>query len=142
MRVRCDQRWNDGAGKMIFADTDILIDILRAHPPALAWLKSLGNERIVISGFVCAELVQGCRTRAEQEKVLTFLSHYEVAWPDAATCERGLTLFAKHGLSRGLGFLDALIAQAALDQAIPLHTFNAKHYGSVSGLKTVAPYTR
>lgn len=54
---------------MILLDTDIVIDLLRNYPPALAWLVSLDDEEIVLPGFVVMELIQGCRTKTEQEKV-------------------------------------------------------------------------
>jgi len=44
---------------MMFVDTDIMVDVLRELPAALAWLESLGSEGISLSGFVCGELVQG-----------------------------------------------------------------------------------
>jgi predicted nucleic acid-binding protein len=31
---------------MILLDTDVMIDVLRRYPPAVAWLESLGNEEI------------------------------------------------------------------------------------------------
>ena len=54
---------------MALVDTDIMIDVLRQFPVALAWLASLGAETIVVPGFVALELLQGCRNRVEQEKV-------------------------------------------------------------------------
>jgi len=50
---------------MVLVDTDIMIDVLRQFPEALAWLASIGAEAIVVPGFVAMELVQGCRNRAE-----------------------------------------------------------------------------
>jgi predicted nucleic acid-binding protein len=63
---------------MILLDTDIMIDLLRQYPPAVAWLNSLGDEEIVLPGFVAMEL-QGCDNKAEQnkvEKVLIVLRQY------------------------------------------------------------------
>ena len=42
-------------------DTDVMVDVLREHPPAVAWLRSLGEEEIVLPGYVLMELLQGCR---------------------------------------------------------------------------------
>lgn len=64
---------------MILLDTDVMVDLLRQYPPAVAWLDSLGEEEIVLPGFVVMELIQGCRTRAEQEKVERELGAYSVA---------------------------------------------------------------
>ena len=44
---------------MILVDTDVMVDIVRRHAPALAWLDSLGAERIGLPGLVAMELLQG-----------------------------------------------------------------------------------
>ncbi len=46
---------------MIILDTDIMIDLLRGYSNAIKWIESLGNEEIILPGFVVMELVQGCR---------------------------------------------------------------------------------
>lgn len=53
---------------MIILDTDIMIDILRKFDNALKWLKSIGNEQIILPGFVMAELLQGCNNKIELNK--------------------------------------------------------------------------
>ena len=56
---------------MILLDTDVMIDLLRKYPPAVAWLGSIGEEEVVLPGFVVMELIQGCRNKVEQQKVST-----------------------------------------------------------------------
>lgn len=52
---------------MIICDTDIMIDVLHGHPPALAWLSANSSETITLPGIVLMELIQGCHTKAEQQ---------------------------------------------------------------------------
>lgn len=127
---------------MILLDTDVMIDLLRQYPPAVAWLDSLGEEEIVLPGFVVMELIQGCRNKAEQEEVERELGAYSVAWPSPETCDEALSLFARYHLSHGLGILDALISQMAVALNLPLGTFNQKHYAAVPNLKTAQPYEK
>jgi predicted nucleic acid-binding protein len=127
---------------MTVVDTDILIDVLRQFPAALAWLASLGNETIVVPGFVAMELLQGCRNRAEQEKIEHTLSRSRIVWPTAASCNAALVAFAQFHLSHNLGVIDALIGQTAIELGLPLHTFNQKHYTILTDLTTVQPYSR
>jgi len=35
-----------------------MVDMLRDHPPAVAWLRSLGEEEIVLPAYVLMELLQ------------------------------------------------------------------------------------
>jgi hypothetical protein len=127
---------------MILLDTDIMIDLLRGYAPAVDWLESLADEEIVLPGFVVMELIQGCRSRAEQKKLEGALNPYEITWPDAETCDEALAVFSRHHLSRGLGILDALIGQMAVVSDVPLVTSNQKHYAAVPNLKTLQPYKK
>jgi predicted nucleic acid-binding protein len=36
---------------MTLLDTDVGIDILRGHPPALAWLQGLASARLRTTGY-------------------------------------------------------------------------------------------
>lgn len=127
---------------MVLLDTDVMVDLLRQYPPAVAWLDSLGEEEIILPGFVAMELIQGCRSKAEQKRVEKELGAYHVAWPSPATCDDALSVLASYHLSHGLGILDALIGQMAVAFNLPLYTFNQKHYVAIPGLKTVQPYEK
>lgn len=125
---------------MILLDTDVAVDILRGHPPAVAWLQGLGSTPLGIPGLVVMELLQGCQNKAEQLRVEQFCQPYVLYWPTEADCQRALQDFAAFHLSNNLGLLDALIAHTATGLNEPLATFNLKHYGVVANLKTIQPY--
>lgn len=125
---------------MILLDTDVAVDILRGHPPAVAWLQGLGSAPLGIPGLVAMELLQGCQNRVEQQRVEQFCQPYVLYWPAEADCQRALQDFAGYHLSNNLGLLDALIAHTAVGLNEELATFNVKHYGVVAGLKTIQPY--
>jgi len=127
---------------MILVDTDVMIDLLREYPPVVAWLDFLGEEEIILPGFVVMELIQGCRNKAEQEKLERELGAYSVAWPSSEMCDEALSVFARYHLSHGLGIFDTLIGQMAVALNLPLYTFNQKHYAAIPKLKTVQPYEK
>lgn len=127
---------------MILLDSDIMIDLLRQHPPAVNWLDSLGDEELVLPGFVVMELLQGCSNRAEQVKMKQALTGFEIVWPLPEACNEALEVFARFHLSHGIGLLDALIGQTAVALSMSLHTFNRKHYAVIPDLATVEPYSR
>lgn len=127
---------------MVLLDTDVMIDLLRNFVPASAWLASLGTEEIVLPGFVVLELLQGCRNKAEQDRVERTVASGRIVWPDAVACNEALDSYAQFHLSQSLGFIDALIAHTALMLRQPLYTFNQKHYAVISTLVTVQPYPR
>ena len=127
---------------MIILDSDIMIDLLRQHPTAVAWLSSLGDEEILLPGFVVMELLQGCANKIEQNKAQKVLSSFQIVWPSPETCDDALAIFARFHLSDSLGLLDALIGQTAVALNLALCTFNRKHYAVIPNLTTLQPYSR
>jgi predicted nucleic acid-binding protein len=121
-------------------DTDVLIDILRGFPPAVAWINSPPVAPVGLPGMVALELLQGCRNLAEQQRAETLLRRFLLHWPTAADCARALADFTTYHLSHDLGIMDALIGETAVGLGLPLATFNVKHYGVIPGLRTVQPY--
>jgi len=126
---------------MDLLDTDVIIDVQRGHPQALAWFASL-TELPAVPGFVVMELVQDARNAGEVSQALKLVAPLRIVWPTQTDCTRALSDFAAYHLSHGLGLLDALIATCAVGLSARLCTFNVKHYQVVPGLLTVQPYTR
>jgi predicted nucleic acid-binding protein len=125
---------------MNLLDTDVAIDILRNHAPAIAWLQGLGSAILGLPGLVVMELLQGCQDKTEQQKVEQFCRPFVLFWPSKTDCENALQDFAAYHLSDNLGLLDALIGHTALGSKDSLATFNVKHYSVINGLKTIQPY--
>ncbi len=127
---------------MIILDTDIMIDLLRGYPPALKWLQALEDTPILLPGFVVMELIQGCRNKKEQTQLEKKLFKFKIIWPTEKSCHNALEVFSKYHLSHGIGIIDALIGQLAVDLDLPLYTFNEKHYLPIPNLKMVKPYQK
>lgn len=127
---------------MLLVDTDVMVDVLRKHEPALEWLATLDSERLGIPGLVAMELLQGCRNRAEQRRVESLLRPYRLYWPTEMDCLRAYGDFSAHHLSTGIGLLDALIAEIAVGLGVKLATFNGGHYRAVAALEVLQPYER
>ena len=127
---------------MLLLDTDLMVDIMRRHAPAVAWLDTLGAETVGLPGLVALELLQGCRNREEQQRVENTLRFYTLYWPSRADCAQAFDDFAAYHLSHDIGILDALIAETAVGLGVELVTFNTKHYNVVSALQTLQPYSR
>ena len=125
---------------MMLLDTDVAVDILRGHPPAVAWLRGLGASPVGLPGLVAMELLQGCQSKAEQQRVERIFGKYRLYWPSDADSQRALVDFADYHLSHNLGLLDALIAHTVVGLSQELATFNVKHYSIVAALKTIQPY--
>jgi predicted nucleic acid-binding protein len=126
---------------MELLDTDVLIDVQRGHPPALAWFAGL-TVLPAVPGFVVMELIQDARNGREVRHALKLVAPLQIVWPTEPDCARALADFTTFHLSYGLGLLDALIAACAVGLSATFFTFNDRHYRVVPGLVTARPYTR
>jgi predicted nucleic acid-binding protein len=122
-------------------DTDVMIDVRRRHPPAVAWLRSL-TERPALPGLVVMELVEGCRDGREVRALMREIASFQICWPSEADQARALATFARAHLSHGLGLLDSLIGESAVGLSATLCTFNVRHFQAVPGLAIEQPYIR
>ncbi len=128
---------------MILMDSDVMIDLLRQYPAAVEWFDTLEDEEeIILPGYVVMELIQGCRNKAEQERLQRELAIYGVVWLAPDDCDSALQVFVQYHLSHSAGLLDVLIGQTAVALGIPLCTFNHKHYRFIPELQTIQPYER
>ncbi len=121
-------------------DADILIDILRARPNAVAWLGSLTNLPAV-SGAAALEVLFGARDATELQRVQRFLLRFTILWPNEVDMQSAASL-AQLKLSDGIELLDAVTASLSIRHGVPLGTFNLKHFRVVPGLQTIQPFLR
>src|SRR4029079_8218474 len=99
---------------MLLLDTDVSIDILRGHAPALSWLQALGASPLGMPGLVIMELLQGCQSKGEQQRVERFFGSYGLYWPGTTDCQHALADFATYHLSHNLGFSDSLVRPTSI----------------------------
>ena len=123
-------------------DTDIMIDILRGFPPAVAWLASLTGDAPALPCFVVIELIMGCRNKREMDRLLTRLKPFRRYWPTHNDYDRALVSLAKGRLSHNLSPFDALIGECAVGLGAVLYTFNSRHFAAITGLVTDRPYQK
>lgn len=75
---------------MRLLDTDIIIDVQRGHPPAIAWFKTL-TERPAVPGLVVMELIQDAQSRQQLEKVLKIVNLLTIVYATEADQQRALS---------------------------------------------------
>lgn len=122
-------------------DADILIDVQRGHPPAVAWFNAL-TQRPGVPGLVLMELIQDAQNAGQVRLAESLVHGLPLFWPSPLDCQRALTGFRKLHLSHILGLIGSLIAATTIGLGATLRTFNVKHYRSVAGLALEQPYKR
>lgn len=126
---------------MYLLDTDVLIDIQRGRPMAVAWFSQL-SDLPAVPGYVVMELIQDAQNAGQVRQVLKLTAPLPVVWPTEMDCQRALADFTAYHLSHNLGLIDALIAACAVGLSATLCTFNLKHYRVISALHIEQPYPR
>ncbi len=102
----------------LLLDSCILIDHLRAHPPAVAYLHDLSAEPL-LSAVTIAELFVGVRNPSEAEQMEAFLERFGVLGVDGNIARRAGGFRRTYARSHGTGLLDALIAATAQAHGAP-----------------------
>ncbi len=122
-------------------DADVLIDVQRGHPPAVAWFNAL-TQRPGVPGLVLMELIQDAQNTSQVRLVESLVHGLPLFWPSTVDCARALQDFRVLHLSHNLGLIDSLIAATTVGLGGTLCTFNVKHYRNIAGLVLEQPYKR
>jgi predicted nucleic acid-binding protein len=118
----------------IILDTDVLVDFLRGHSKAVAFVNAHA-ARIILSSIVVAELFAGVKGDAEQAALDNFVSIFRVVPVNAEIAKAGGLYKRDYGTSHGVGLADAILAATAEAENAELKTLNTKHYPMLRGLR-------
>lgn len=118
----------------VVLDTTVLIDVLRAHPPALEFLAGL-DDAPACSELSRIEVIRGLREdeRPSAERLFTGLAWHPVDEPVARLAgELGQRWRSSH---TGIGTVDLVVAATAGQLNMALATTNVRHFPMFEGLQ-------
>ena len=124
---------------MILLDTNVFIDFLRGHQPAVKFFESLfGKENVLFSAITEAELVAGkeCDDYNKKEKLLHFLH----TWKKIEVTNQIAVLAGDISREHEILIPDAIIAATAILMKSEILTKNTKDFQKINGLKVKQPY--
>lgn len=125
--------------EILLIDTDVIIDYLREHVDAVAYLESLTNP-LLLSVVTVAELYSGVREGEERKALEAFISAFEVVSVSEEIAVTGGLNRRDYSKSHKVGLADALIAATAKIRGATLVTLNTKHFPMLASVK--APYIK
>lgn len=120
-------------------DTSVVIDILRSHQPAIAWLYA----QIGVTGvtrFVWHEVIEGCSDKQKQHAAIRVLDKFQLTPVTNDDVEWATVALLQHYLKLNADASDCLIAATAHRLQVPLYTRNLKHFGPLLGALAQQPY--
>ena len=118
----------------ILLDTDVLVDFLRGHDEAVAFVSANAN-RIILSAVVVAELYSGVKGATEEAALDDVVGLFRVVEITAEVARVGGLYRRDYGKSHGVGLADALLVATAEAEGAELATLNTRHYPMVKGLR-------
>jgi predicted nucleic acid-binding protein len=121
-------------------DTNILIDLLRNVTRTVQWYASLQTQNLALVPIVWMEVVQGSRSKIEQQQIIRFLNRFQIEHPTAADNLWAMRELANFNLSYGVHFSDVMIASTTVRLNVLLYTFNVKHFSALPNLNVQRPY--
>jgi predicted nucleic acid-binding protein len=119
-------------------DTAIVIDLLRAFPPAAAWIGA--QDQLAICQVVWIEVLEGVVDKNRQRLALQMLEKFDQVETNSQDTAQAIELLKSFRLSHGVDGYDCLIAAASLRLDLPLYTLNLKHFTPMIGTLAVKPY--
>ena len=124
---------------MTVADSDVLIDFLRAsEPEATQVAEALRHGRLATTVLNLFELVSGAHGRRQQEGVADLLAALVIYPMDEPSAQRAAEVRRDlEARGEGIGMADYLIAGICLAHGVPLLTRNRRHFERVGGLSLV-----
>lgn len=125
---------------MYLIDSDILIDYLRLHKPAINFLDGLAEKDRNIALITHFELIKGCQKKLHEFKIGQFLKHFKIIPLSAEVSGKALKIYRTHKWGSNLGIPDAFIAASAVLGKLTLLTRNIKHFKTIPALKVEKPY--
>ncbi|MBI2634059.1 type II toxin-antitoxin system VapC family toxin [Candidatus Peregrinibacteria bacterium] len=125
---------------MYLFDTDILIDYLRLHKPAILLLDKLKKEERHIAYITQFELIKGCKKKIQEQRIHFFLKHFTILPMDGKLSKKALGLYKVCRWGAHVDIPDTFIAATALIHKLPLFTRNIKHYRNIPDLVFEKPY--
>jgi hypothetical protein len=121
---------------MIVLDTTVLIDVLRGHADALAYMRSL-DELPACSEITRVEVMRGIRAR-ERDRTEALMRAISWVPLDEQIARRAGRLGRDFRRSHRLAVADLVIGATAQELGAQLATSNVRHFPMFPGL--TAPY--
>jgi predicted nucleic acid-binding protein len=123
----------------LLLDTNILIDFLRRHAHAIAFVDSLA-ARPALSVITVSEPFAGVREGRERSEMERFFARSILLDVDQQIAARAGLLLRTYRKSHGVGLADALIAAMAEADGARLATLNIKHFPMLPDV--LVPHTK
>ena len=121
----------------IICDTDVIIEFLKGKQDLDKKFEEYGYDNLYLSSISIMELYSGAFNKKEIQKINMSLQELHILHISEEISAMSVQLIEKYSKSHGLQLPDAIIAASALENEIPLFTFNRKDYRFIPGMHLI-----
>ncbi len=121
-------------------ETTVLVDLLRSHPPAVAWLRRQTVLDLAITPVIAMEVYSGGPNKIKRLQAARLLRRFQMIHLTSTDQDWAIGMQLRYELSHGVGKMDCLIASVSHRLQIPLYTHNLKHFQPLLGPLAQRPY--
>jgi predicted nucleic acid-binding protein len=119
-------------------DTNIIVDLLRGHEIAKAWIAK--QQDLALSRAVWLEALEGPQDYQTQRLTLNLLNEFELVEFTVSDFDWATRQLTRLHLSTNVDAFDCLIAAPSYRLQLPLYTRNMKHLSPLLGALAQEPY--
>ena len=120
-------------------DTNIFIRHLRGYKPAADFLLKVNNVNPSVSYVTIAELIEGCKSKSHLKDVKKLKSSYFIDYGSPLINKLAIDIFGEFKLTKGISFIDSILAATSLENSYVLITENTKHFEFIPHVKILTP---
>lgn len=125
----------------VIIDSSIFIDYLRGHSGADDFLSEQQRQATAVTYAVAyAGVITGARNQREMNRIDGLFGDFVIHEIGQDDTSKSLALLKRFRLSGGVGWLDCLIAAAAIRLGASVATLNEKHFRAFEELRVIRPY--
>ena len=120
-------------------DTNIIIDLLNAHPPATQWAHSR-QLKLGITSVTWMEVIYGAQNKIKRDAAFKFMRQFEMFRLIEEDQDWAMKQLFQHRLQYGIDVLDCLMAAPSHRFQLPIYTRNLKHFMPLLGTLAIQAY--
>ena len=123
-------------------DTSIVVDLLRGHPPAVAWLEQQEeDDDLGVPPAVWLEIIDGAQNLKAQREAIELLRRFDRIPMASEDFDWAIEQALRFRLSQNVDIMDCLIAAPSHRLQMTFYTRNLKHFRPLLGDSARDPYS-
>ncbi|EMY13092.1 PIN domain protein [Leptospira weilii str. Ecochallenge] len=112
---------------MVLVDTSIWIEFFKRNEPYFSELRNLiESSEVIVHEVIFGELLQGCKSKSEVSFILEYWENLNTLTSENSFLEAGKLSYEQKLKDKGVGLIDFVIINEAINRNLKLWTLDKK----------------